>query len=220
MKNNLQLCKWCADNVGQLYWYGTFGQPASKGLYHQKKAQYPKQYLWNFSNKMIGKKVFDCVGLIKSFLWYDEKTKTIKYDKKTDVSAEGIKKFCESVQPISKFPKNGNNAKGFLVFKKNHVGVYIGDGYVVEAKGHNYGVVKTVFSKGGWQSFGRLNLINYLQVENIKFNDDKITKIARQVINGDFGNGKTRKKKLKEHGYNYKVVQKRVNEILKKERKQ
>ena len=38
--------------------------------------------------------------------------------------------------------------------------------------------------------------------------------IARKVINGDFGNGKTRVDKLTKLGYNYSEVQARVNQLL------
>ena len=38
--------------------------------------------------------------------------------------------------------------------------------------------------------------------------------IAKEVINGKWGNGDTRKKKLKAAGYDYAAVQKRVNELL------
>ena len=42
-----------------------------------------------------------------------------------------------------------------------------------------------------------------------------ITTIAKEVINGKWGNGATRKKKLKAAGYDYYAVQKKVNELLK-----
>lgn len=41
-----------------------------------------------------------------------------------------------------------------------------------------------------------------------------IDTIAREVIRGDWGNGAEREKKLKAAGYDYVVVQKRVNELL------
>lgn len=48
-----------------------------------------------------------------------------------------------------------------LVFNKtkdaSHVGVYIGDGYVVESKGRDDGVVKRKVSEGGWVVGGRLD---------------------------------------------------------------
>ena len=42
-----------------------------------------------------------------------------------------------------------------------------------------------------------------------------VTQIAKEVINGKWGNGEERKKKLKAAGYDYAAVQKKVNELLK-----
>ena len=42
-----------------------------------------------------------------------------------------------------------------------------------------------------------------------------VTAVAKEVINGKWGNGATRKKKLKAAGYDYYAVQKKVNELLK-----
>lgn len=42
-----------------------------------------------------------------------------------------------------------------------------------------------------------------------------ITQVAKEVIAGKWGNGETRKKKLKAAGYDYNAVQKKVNELLK-----
>lgn len=41
------------------------------------------------------------------------------------------------------------------------------------------------------------------------------TQVAKEVIAGKWGNGATRKKKLKKAGYDYKAVQKEVNKLLK-----
>ena len=41
-----------------------------------------------------------------------------------------------------------------------------------------------------------------------------IDKIAKEVIRGDWGNGEERKKRLKEAGYDYDKVQRRVNELI------
>lgn len=41
-----------------------------------------------------------------------------------------------------------------------------------------------------------------------------IDEVAREVIAGKWGNGNTRKKRLTSAGYDYSVVQKRVNELL------
>lgn len=44
--------------------------------------------------------------------------------------------------------------------------------------------------------------------------DDNLEKIAREVIDGKWGNGRQRKEKLIAAGYNYTEVQKLVNNIL------
>lgn len=41
-----------------------------------------------------------------------------------------------------------------------------------------------------------------------------ITEVAKEVINGLWGNGLTRKKRLTDAGYNYDEVQKKVNDLL------
>ena len=42
-----------------------------------------------------------------------------------------------------------------------------------------------------------------------------ITDVAREVISGKWGNGEERKRRLNSAGYNYSVVQKEVNRLLK-----
>lgn len=44
--------------------------------------------------------------------------------------------------------------------------------------------------------------------------DKSIDEVAKEVINGKWGNGSERKKRLKAAGYNYKEVQSKVNEFL------
>ena len=39
--------------------------------------------------------------------------------------------------------------------------------------------------------------------------------LAKEVIRGDWGNGQERKEKLTEAGYDYVIIQKSVNELLK-----
>ena len=55
------------------------------------------------------------------------------------------------------------------------------------------------------------NIINATPIQPIKKSVDEI---AREVINGKWGNGEDRKKRLTQAGYNYKEIQNRVNQIL------
>lgn len=162
-KTNSGLVEYCKAKIGCYYWFGTFGQMASKTLYTQKSKQYPNKYTASDFEKQIAnpKQVFDCSGLIKAYLW----TKSIddtkpKYDAKTDYGATAFYDNSTYKGKISVFPKK----PGMLVFKgtsktKSHVGVYIGNDTVVEAKGHKYGVVETKFSTGDWDYWAQCNLI-------------------------------------------------------------
>ena len=45
-----------------------------------------------------------------------------------------------------------------------------------------------------------------------------IDELAKEVINGKWGNGQERKQRLSDAGYDYKVIQDKVNEILKQDK--
>lgn len=162
-KTNSGLVAYVKAKVGCYYWFGTYGQMASKSLYNSKKAQYPKYYTASDFSKQIAnpKQVFDCAGLIKAYLW----TKSINdtkpvYKSSQDYGATGFYNSAKSKGSISSFKK----IAGQLVFKgtdktKSHVGVYIGNDRVVEAKGHAYGVIESKFSSGGWKYWAQCHLI-------------------------------------------------------------
>lgn len=154
-KTNSGLVAYAKAQVGLPYWYGTYGQTATASLYSSKKKQYPSNYTASDFKSQYGKRVHDCVGLIKGYLWSTSTTSTPKYTSSQDKSAQGMYTAAKTKGKISTFPKTA----GLLVFKSNssaisgihHVGVYGGDGYVYEAKGHAYGVVKTTYKASDWQ---------------------------------------------------------------------
>lgn len=158
-KTNSGLVTYAKAQLKKPYWFGTYGQKASKALYNAKKKQYPKYYKWDYSSSVAGKKVHDCAGLIKGYLWSKTPSSSPKYNPKQDFGANGLYTHAKSKGSISTFKK----IKGQLVFKgtvkkKTHVGVYIGSGYVIEAKGHKYGVVKSKLSSG-WKFWAQCHLI-------------------------------------------------------------
>lgn len=159
-KTNTGLVKYCKAQKGKPYWFGTYGQKASKALYNRKKKQYPKYYKWSYSPSVAGKKVHDCAGLIKGYLWSSSPSASPKYNAKQDYGATGFYNSAKKKGTIKTFKK----IAGQLVFKgnsktKTHVGVYIGNNYVIEAKGHKYGVVQSKFSTGGWKYWAQCHLI-------------------------------------------------------------
>lgn len=158
-KTNLGLAEYAKAQLGKPYWYGTFGQAASKSLYDAKKKQYPDYYKWSYAGETVVK-VHDCVGLIKGYLWSDSATdNTPTYNSAQDVSANGMRSKCKTTGTINTLPE----VAGTLVFMEHHVGVYIGNGEVIEARGHNYGVVKTKLSSRPWKTWGYCPYITYGQ---------------------------------------------------------
>ena len=56
---------------------------------------------------------------------------------------------------------------------------------------------------------------SYCTVVNNTNNTKKsVTEIAKEVIQGKWGNGSERKRRLTQAGYNYETIQKKVNELL------
>lgn len=207
------LVEYAKAQLGKPYWYGTFGQAASKSLHNQKKKQYPSQYDWYYAGETA--KVHDCVGLIKGYLWCDNPTdNTPTYNASQDISANQMRKACTISGNISTIPE----VPGVLVFKDGHVGVYIGNGEVIEARGHAYGVVNTKLTARKWTTWGHCPYISYEADPVPTPTPAPVTKsideLAREVINGRWGNGTARKNRLTDAGYDYKAVQKRVNELL------
>lgn len=158
VKTNTGLVEYAKAQLGKEYWYGTYGSAASKSLFDAKKKQYPKYYTWSYQEKWAGMKVHDCVGLIKGYLWSNSPTDTKpKYNKNQDVSANGMKAACKVKGNISTMP----DVAGVLVFFDGHVGVYEGNGYVIEARGHAFGVVRTKLKSRPWKYWGYCPWISY-----------------------------------------------------------
>ena len=156
-KTNVGLVEYTKAQLGKPYWYGCFGQISTEALYNSKKKQYPSFYTATDYKRQYGQRVHDCIGLIKGYLWSDTPTSTPKYSVSQDVSADGMLAICKEKGNISTIPE----LPGVLVFSHQHVGVYIGSGYVVEARGHKYGVVKTKLSERGWKSWGKCPWVEY-----------------------------------------------------------
>lgn len=152
------LVEYAKAQLGKPYWYGTFGQAANISVYNQKKKQYPTYYMWSYPKEDEGIKVHDCVGLIKGYIWCDNNDdKTPNYIATQDKSANGMRDVCKEKGDINTMPE----IAGILVFMQHHVGVYIGNGEVIEARGHAYGVIKTKLKGRGWTSWGKCPYITY-----------------------------------------------------------
>ena len=158
-KTGQGLAEYAKAQLGKPYWWGTFGQTANAGLLAVKRQQYPGYYTANDFASQFGQKVHDCVGLIKGYLWSDTPGSEPIYKAAQDVAVSGLFMACPENGSIDTMP----DIPGVCVFMRDmsHVGVYIGDGYVVEATGHARGVVKTKLAGRGWGLWGKPRWISY-----------------------------------------------------------
>jgi hypothetical protein len=159
VKTAAGLVEYCKQSLGLPYWYGAFGQTGTAELYYEYKTMYPKYYKFPKESytKQFGQRVQDCVGLIKGYLWSNDIHSEPKYNKAQDLSANGMFKACTMTGNIINMPE----VPGLLVWKDGHIGVYIGDGQIIEAKGHESGVIQTRVEDRDFECWGQCKFILY-----------------------------------------------------------
>ncbi len=168
VKTNLGLVKWALQWVGQRYWFGTCCYDCTTSLLARKTNQYPSHYttarMAQYKADIAAKKkCTDCVGLIKGYYWAkDDGTQVYGLDGRPDKGANGMFSAANVKGSISSLPE----IPGLLLYSPGHVGVYIGGGYAVEARGFSYGVVKTKVAQRGWTHWYQCRYIDYLTEES------------------------------------------------------
>lgn len=170
-KNNLDLVKWC-ENAYKNDWgyvYGGYGQVCTKQYLDQQASLLPGNNeaggeMRKVGEKWLGKRVCDCIGLIKSYAWYNSDSGEIVAGSNgfTDCGANSIWNNVTESGSISNMP----DTPGLAVWMDGHIGVYIGNGEVIEAQGTAYGVVKTQLSGRGWTKWLKIPNIKYVNQSN------------------------------------------------------
>lgn len=188
------------EKTKTVYMWGTYGKPLTNALIDAKAAQYPK---YNtparvaYHKTLVGKgySAWDCVGLIKGILWGWQPGKDVPYRGNTlvpDTGSDGMIKLCTHQSENFK-----TIVPGAVVWKTGHIGIYIGNGLVVEATSMTGAdrVVTTYLSNLGkvngyvgksWTRHGRLPWVDYNAViEPEKPVDPNQEFILHKVVKGD-----------------------------------
>lgn len=174
-KNNLDLAAYAIqaweNNWG--YVWGTYGNVLTQSLFDYKLKQYPEgvgDYEDFIRENWLGRRTADCIGLLKGYAWLDTTDMTIGYAENgaPDYGADQMYQFVkesgkagEDYGGMVTMPE----IPGLMLWKEGHAGVYIGGGYAIEAMGTKYGVVKTEVDGRGWEGWGKLPFLDYLEDE-------------------------------------------------------
>lgn len=167
-KTGAGLARWASaiyEGGKHVYWYGTYCNPCTASLLKGKTKQYPTHYTAKRKatyEKHIqqGKTCTDCVGLIKGYYW--ELNGAIKY-KRDGLPDKGATGMYNAAKVKGLIANGMPEIPGVLVWTKDkgHVGVYVGDGYVVEARGFSYGVQRNDMSKRSFVHWGLCPYVEY-----------------------------------------------------------
>lgn len=171
-KNNLDLAAYAiqAYENGWGYVWGTYGNVLTESLFKYKLEQYPEG-VGNYEDfiraNWLGRRTADCVGLIKGYGWLDAEDLTIDYgangmpDYGADQMYAAAKEHGADYGAMDTMP----DIPGLAVWKRGHIGVYIGNGKVVEAMGTKYGVVMTELDDRNWTGWCEIPFIDYISEE-------------------------------------------------------
>jgi hypothetical protein len=148
-----------AANVG--YVWGSFGQVCTPEFLAQKERQYPANVGGSYGNiirhQWMGHRVTDCIGLVKYYLMVDKFGDNPRYIAAYDHGANQHFEEAKEKGSMNSLPE----IPGLLLHMDGHVGIYIGGGYAIEARGTAYGVVKTRVKDRPWDHWYKSIFLDY-----------------------------------------------------------
>ncbi len=166
IKNNIDLVKWAemAYESGWGYVWGSYGKVLDDQELNRLISVFGDNVSGNeeyIRSNWIGKRTADCVGLIKGYGWYDDYSGTFDYRSNgmNDVTANGMYAAAVEKGPLSTMP----DVPGIAIYREGHIGIYVGNGYVIHAANTIDGVIKTSVYSGSWTNWLKVPYITYLE---------------------------------------------------------
>ncbi len=149
MKTRSGLVEHCKRKLGTPYVFGAKGEILTQAVLDRLAWENPGTYTSAYkakAAKYIGRRCLDCSGLISD---YTGRIRGSYNYHDTAVERVSIGHLNESMI-------------GWALWKPGHIGVYIGDGWCIEAKGINYGTIRSKVSATPWQKVLKLCDIDYV----------------------------------------------------------
>lgn len=160
-KNNLDLVQWAieAEKSGWGYVWGTYGD-----VFDFKLNQYPDEvggYEEFIRQNWLGGRTADCVGLIKGYGWLNADSHEVEYgiNGMPDIGADTMYENATEKGTIDTIPE----IPGLAVWHQGHIGIYIGNGEVVQAANTKAGVIRNKLEDTAWTHWLKIPYINYVE---------------------------------------------------------
>ncbi|MBM6828455.1 C40 family peptidase [Anaerotignum lactatifermentans] len=155
-----ELVAFAKSKLGTPYVYGMKGEVMTLAKYNYLKSLYG-DYVWDSDKSKVGKVCCDCSGLIS---WA---TGIIR-------SSQGYHDTARKVNPISSIAKA---PIGAAVWKKGHIGIYIGNGEYIAEDGSAYGCRKNKLS--------RADFTHWFEISDVEYEEEKeMVEKAKIIVDG------------------------------------
>ena len=157
-----ELVEFALSKLGVPYVYGMKGTVMTLEKYHQLKSMYGA-LVWDSDKSKVGKVCCDCSGLIS---WATGIVRSSQEYYDTAAEAHPISSIAQA--PI-----------GAAVWKKGHIGIYIGAGEYVAEDGSAYGCRKNSLKKADFTHWLKLKDISYEEREG-----EEVVEKAKIIVDG------------------------------------
>ena len=148
--NEEKVVTWLNDKIGDYYIWGSTGYVLTKSKLDELITQYPNYVSYSKNSKAIGHRVWDCASLVRYAM------KQIGISMVSGATSQWKKTKWARKGTIDQLPKDQVAClyrwTGSVM---QHTGIYLGDGYVIDARGSGAGVIKSKLSSYPWTHFGQ-----------------------------------------------------------------
>lgn len=197
MLTNLKLINFCQNLLGAPYWFNASTIKATKNAYKVNSIRFPEEY--NKRDKEFYEKAIeeneiatDSIGLIKGFAWTNGGdlvlnsrctqtpiNYTVNINNCPDKSANGMFVWATNqdikwgeIETLPELP-------GLAVTCHGRVGIYEGNGYVIEANSEAGYVIREPIEKSPWRYWYEIPFIQY--TEQVKSIEEKIEEEIKEI---------------------------------------
>jgi len=190
------------------YIWGTAGETwtAAKQAELEKTTDADRKNSREYGSKWIGHKVADCSGLFSwafkqlgGYMYHGSNTMWLKY-----CTAKGEMRNGKRTDGLPLLPGTAVFTYSTKTGKRGHVGLFIGNEWVIEAAGAKQGVIKSKVTNSKWVEWGELKGVDYSGTAPAPAPDPQPEPVKRPTIRKGNRNAyvKEMQTMLRDLGYN------------------